>query len=106
MPKFNADTCFEQIEITFNDRIYKVGQVTEKMLEDVQEIATKEDADDADATIMDRQLALFLGVSTDDFKGQDIRIKSRIIKFITQTVRAQMNGTDEAGNVAGNAPRG
>lgn len=102
MPKFDADTCFEPIEIRMEGMDYRIEKITEADLDAIAGFAKKEDVD---GSILDQQLAMILHAEPGQFHNVDIRRKTRVINFIKKTVMEQMHGKDAGGNDGGNAPQ-
>ncbi len=106
MPKFNADTAFESIEITLEEKSYIIKKITQKMIEEVMKIANEaknaigvdlknqadveklaESNDISSINFLYRQLAVYLGCPVDELNGADIRKIAGVLKFINQQVK-------------------
>lgn len=95
MAKFNADEkVFDPIEVTLGGKTYVVNEIRQDMFNRIREIATTT-ADGTEAVF--QQLAVFLGEDVEVLRKLDLRRAGATLKFLTDTVLAQIE------NKAGNA---
>lgn len=93
MPKYNADTVYEPIEIIMGGKTYVIKKVTQAMLEASGQLDGK-----TGEAAMDGLLSIYLGVPESEFAGGDIRQKRGALEFLTKTLQEQL------GVPQGNAP--
>jgi len=83
--KFNIDEqtqIAEPIEITLEGITYTVGKITTALMNEVVNLGKEKD--NLEAPI--KQLALLLGVKTNELKDIDIRKIGKALEFITNTI--------------------
>ena len=97
MPKFDADTLFDPIEITLDKKKYEVPKVTQGLLDAAGAIG-KEGEDEQN--ILARQVAVLLGAEADAFIKTDIRKLGAIAKFFFETVTGELEGISSKNAVA------
>lgn len=104
MPKFNADELnYEPIEIVLNEKTYLVTEVKQDMFDRIKEASKRAqasiDAGDEDINIIYEQLGIILNVDPAEFKGTDLRKASATVRFLTETITKQVEGSSK--NVSG-----
>lgn len=93
MPKFNADEIqYEPIELTLNGKTYTVAEVSQSMFDRIKETADKSKETGADMSVVYEQIGIILGVEKSEFVGCDIRRAGAALKYLTDSITAQIEG--------------
>jgi len=87
MPKFDADTLFDPIEITLDGKEYTVPKVTQGLIDSAGSVG--KDGED-DKNVLARQVSVLLGVDADAFVQTDIRKLGAIAKFFFETITGEL----------------
>lgn len=90
--KFNVDEqkqLFEPIEITIESKTYILEKVTVDLMDKVVELSNSKEND----TPL-KQLALLLNTEADEFKAVDVRKISKVLQFITESIKEGMGAVN------------
>jgi hypothetical protein len=81
--KHNLDQLAEPIVITIDGKDYEVKKVTTLMLDSITKLT---DDDKKDASVVIKQLAMFVGVDSKEFENTDLRKVASALKCIQEDV--------------------
>ena len=105
MPKFNADAIeYEPIEVTLGGKVYVIKEVSQSMFDRIRKSSKaaqeKLEAGEEDVNVIYEQLGIILDTEPTEFKGIDLRKSTATVRFLTETITKQVEGTGK------NAQRG
>ena len=88
------ETMFEPIEVDIYGESYKVGKITETLMEALTETAKAIEGEEQSSTtaILCKQIGLYLGQPAEKFEALDIRELSTIVRFLNDEIAKQMEG--------------
>ena len=90
MPKFNADEqVMEPIEVVLGGKTYLIQEIKQSMFDKIKEIANT--VKDGPESVF-QQLSVLLGEDIAVLREVDLRKAGAILRFIIDTVTAQMEG--------------
>jgi hypothetical protein len=94
MARFNSDEkVFEPIEVVLGGKTYSITEIKQEMFDKIKAIAAE---DKGGTETVFQQLAVLLGEDVVVMRGVDLRRLSAVLKFLTDTITAQIEG--KAGN--------
>ena len=94
MARFNADEkVFEPIEVVLGGKTYSITEIKQEMFDKIKAIAA--DVKDGTEAVF-QQLAILLGEDVAVIRSVDLRRAGAVLKFLTDTITAQIEG--KAGN--------
>lgn len=92
MPKFNADeTKYELIEVVIKGKSYVVEKVDQDLFDEIKEVSQTDDEEKKSGVVF-RQLGVILNTDPAEFEDLDLRQAGAVLRFLTETITAQIEG--------------
>jgi len=97
MPKFIVDkNKYEPIEVELDGKTFKIETVSRDMLETLMEFAdTDGQIENADLSIVDKQLSILFKIDPASLDQYDMRIKRDILEWVTNILTEQLGGESD-----------